>query len=128
MAPLLASTTELKSALARDNATVFGALQPQLIAPDDSFILKQKPKALLLLFMFPAQSASEKFNKCRTRGLRKVKVLLIFPLKFQRTLLTAFQITSPGFSTNELRALAAKQMTGLLDKAFFSVNQSNFRS
>ena len=66
MAFLLASTTELNSASAVDVVTVFWDLQPQLIAPDNSLNLKQKPEVLLLLSMFPAQSASEKFNKSRT--------------------------------------------------------------
>ena len=62
MASLLASTTELNSASAVAVATVFWALQPQLIAPVDSLNSKQKPEVLL---MFPNQSASEKFNKSR---------------------------------------------------------------
>ena len=65
MASLLASTTKLSSASAVEVVTVFWALQLQLVAPHESLYLKQKPEALLLS-MFPAQSASDKFNKSKT--------------------------------------------------------------
>ena len=59
---LLNSSAKLNSASTVVVATAFFRFKNQLIAPDDSLKLNQKPEVLHLFFMFRAQSALEKLN------------------------------------------------------------------
>ena len=52
--------------------------------------------------MFPAQSASEKFNKSRNWVLRKVKLSFIFPLKYLRTRLAVSNEPTRDFQQTNL--------------------------